>query len=120
MSVEGSVRSGVNSAGTEVYAVAMKLSAVRRPYCERIDHQFVSPWRREIRIPFRYTQTRQETVNLNPTSLQTQQREAVVMPLPISMHAGQIFLLTKLLTATDLRFYDFQAGAPVETWRARP
>ncbi len=24
-----------------------------------------------------------------------------------SMHAGQIILLTKLLTATDLRFYDF-------------
>jgi uncharacterized damage-inducible protein DinB len=33
-----------------------------------------------------------------------------------SMHAGQIFLLTKLLTATDLRFYEFEAGAPVETW----
>jgi hypothetical protein len=29
------------------------------------------------------------------------------------MHAGQIFLLTKLLTATDLRFYDFEAGAPL-------
>src|SRR5215213_3691055 len=26
-----------------------------------------------------------------------------------SMHAGQIFLLTKLLTGTDLRFYDFEA-----------
>jgi uncharacterized damage-inducible protein DinB len=35
-----------------------------------------------------------------------------------SMHAGQIFLLTKLLTATDLRFYDFEADAPVETWRS--
>ena len=34
-----------------------------------------------------------------------------------SMHAGQIFLLTKLLTATDLRFYDFEAGAPVHRWR---
>jgi len=33
-----------------------------------------------------------------------------------SMHAGQIFLLTKLLTATDLRFYDFEAGVPVERW----
>jgi len=33
-----------------------------------------------------------------------------------SMHAGQIFLLTKLLTATDLRFYDFEAGAPVHRW----
>jgi uncharacterized damage-inducible protein DinB len=33
-----------------------------------------------------------------------------------SMHAGQIFLLTKLLTASDLGFYDFDAGAPVERW----
>jgi uncharacterized damage-inducible protein DinB len=37
-----------------------------------------------------------------------------------SMHAGQIFLLTKLLTATDLRFYDFEAGTPVERWRSDP
>jgi len=29
-------------------------------------------------------------------------------------------LLTKLLTATDLRFYDFEAGAPVERWRSGP
>jgi len=34
-----------------------------------------------------------------------------------SMHAGQIFLLTKLLTATDLRFYDFETDAPIERWR---
>jgi uncharacterized damage-inducible protein DinB len=37
-----------------------------------------------------------------------------------SMHAGQIFLLTKLLTASDLRFYDFEAGAPVERWHSGP
>ena len=36
-----------------------------------------------------------------------------------SMHAGQIFLLTKLLTATDLRFYDFEADAPVHTWNKK-
>jgi len=36
-----------------------------------------------------------------------------------SMHAGQIFLLTKLLTATDLRFYEFEAGAPVHTWNKK-
>ena len=42
------------------------------------------------------------------------------MPLPISMHTGQIFLLTKLLTAFDLGFYDFEAGAPVERWRTDP
>lgn len=37
-----------------------------------------------------------------------------------SMHAGQIFLLTKLLTATDLGFYDFEIGAAVERWRSDP
>jgi len=37
-----------------------------------------------------------------------------------SMHAGQIFLLTKLLTGTDLRFYDFEADAPIERWRSGP
>ena len=35
-----------------------------------------------------------------------------------SMHAGQIFLLTKLLTATDLRFYDFDEGTVVSRWRS--
>jgi uncharacterized damage-inducible protein DinB len=33
-----------------------------------------------------------------------------------SMHTGQIILLTKLLKAEDLRFYDFSGGAPLETW----
>jgi uncharacterized damage-inducible protein DinB len=37
-----------------------------------------------------------------------------------SMHTGQIILLTKILTATDLRFYDFEAGSPLERWRAGP
>lgn len=30
-----------------------------------------------------------------------------------SMHTGQIILLTKLLTATDLHFYEFMGDAPV-------
>jgi hypothetical protein len=30
------------------------------------------------------------------------------------MHTGQIILLTKLLTASDLRFYDFEVDAPIE------
>jgi hypothetical protein len=34
------------------------------------------------------------------------------------MHAGQIFLLAKLLTATDVRFYDFEGGAPIERWHS--
>jgi uncharacterized damage-inducible protein DinB len=34
-----------------------------------------------------------------------------------SMHTGQIIMLTKMLTSSDLRFYDFEAGAPVERWQ---
>ena len=37
-----------------------------------------------------------------------------------SMHTGQIIMLTKMLTASDLRFYDFEAGGPVERWRSSP
>ena len=33
-----------------------------------------------------------------------------------SMHTGQIILITKMLTQTDLAFYDFQTGVPVQTW----
>ena len=69
---------------------------------------------------FRQLQTRQEVVNGNSVSLQTQEREAVEVSLPVSMHTGQIFLLTKLLTAADLRFYDFEADAPVERWHSGP
>ena len=36
-----------------------------------------------------------------------------------SMHAGQIFLLTKLLTREGLRFYDFSTGVPNQTWTKR-
>jgi uncharacterized damage-inducible protein DinB len=35
-----------------------------------------------------------------------------------SMHTGQIITLTKLLTESDLRFYDFSTGVPVHTWLA--
>jgi uncharacterized damage-inducible protein DinB len=35
-----------------------------------------------------------------------------------SMHTGQIIMLTKMLTGSDLRFYDFESGAPEETWRS--
>jgi hypothetical protein len=79
----------------------------------------LAPWegRKDPGAIFRQFVNRQEAVNLNPASLQTQEREAVVISLPISMHTGQIFLLTKLLTASDLRFYEFEADAPVERWR---
>ena len=30
-----------------------------------------------------------------------------------SMHTGQIILLTKLLTSSDLRFYEFEGGTPL-------
>jgi len=33
-----------------------------------------------------------------------------------SMHTGQILMLTKMLTGSDLRFYGFEAGAPVHRW----
>jgi uncharacterized damage-inducible protein DinB len=33
-----------------------------------------------------------------------------------SMHTGQILMLTKMLTGTDLRFYGFEDGAPVHRW----
>ncbi len=35
-----------------------------------------------------------------------------------SMHTGQIIMLTKMLTASDLRFYGFEDGAPVQRWRS--
>lgn len=34
-----------------------------------------------------------------------------------SMHTGQILMLTKMLTSSDLRFYGFEGGVPVERWR---
>jgi uncharacterized damage-inducible protein DinB len=37
-----------------------------------------------------------------------------------SMHAGQIIMLTKMMTSDDLRFYEFDAGVPVVRWRSGP
>ncbi len=34
-----------------------------------------------------------------------------------SMHTGQIILFTKMLTNSDLVFYDFSSGKPVHTWQ---
>ena len=33
-----------------------------------------------------------------------------------SMHTGQIIMLTKMLTKSDLAFYDFTTGVPVHRW----
>ena len=35
-----------------------------------------------------------------------------------SMHTGQIILLTKLMTASDLHFYDFEGDTPLHRWRS--
>ena len=34
-----------------------------------------------------------------------------------SMHTGQVIMLTKMLTGTNLRFYDLESGEPVKRWR---
>lgn len=34
-----------------------------------------------------------------------------------SMHTGQIIMLTKMLTGTDLVFYDFSSGKPDHSWQ---
>jgi len=33
-----------------------------------------------------------------------------------SMHTGQIITLTKMLTASDLRFYEFEEDVPTQRW----
>jgi len=33
-----------------------------------------------------------------------------------SMHAGQVILLTKILTAADLRFYEFEGTRVLQRW----
>ncbi|HYV12063.1 MAG TPA: hypothetical protein VE980_14275 [Pyrinomonadaceae bacterium] len=63
---------------------------------------------------------RQEAVNSNSSGLQTKDREAVEVSLPISMHTGQIIMLTKMMTSDDLRFCEFDAGVPVVRWRSSP
>ena len=35
-----------------------------------------------------------------------------------SMHTGQIILLTKLLTGSDLGFYEFDGDVPLQRWRS--
>jgi uncharacterized damage-inducible protein DinB len=35
-----------------------------------------------------------------------------------SMHTGQIIMLTKMLTSSDLRFYEFDNGVLAETWHS--
>ena len=37
-----------------------------------------------------------------------------------SMHTGQIIMLTKMMTSSDLRFYEFEDNVPVHRWRSGP
>jgi hypothetical protein len=32
------------------------------------------------------------------------------------MHTGQIIMLTKMLTSSDLRFYEFEEDVPTARW----
>lgn len=71
----------------------------------------------KIRVRFvANSQSRQVAINGNSANLQTKEREAVVAPLPVSMHTGQIIQLTKMLAEIDLVFYDFSSGKLVHTW----
>jgi len=36
------------------------------------------------------------------------------------MHTGQIIMLTKMLTGSDMRFYDVSAGTPRRDWHSDP
>jgi hypothetical protein len=55
-------------------------------------------------------------VNGKSQGLLNEEREAVVIPLPVSMHTGQIIMLTKMLANVDLNFYEFSSGKPRHTW----
>jgi len=37
-----------------------------------------------------------------------------------SMHTGQIIMLTKMLSSSDLRFYEFEDDVPVHRWQSLP
>lgn len=88
--------------------------------------------RSELLSRLRSTLTEVETVlrSVDPTRLLSHRKiqghdvdilEAVFhVTEHFSMHTGQIILLTKLLSATDLHFYDFEGDVPSERWRSGP
>jgi hypothetical protein len=57
-------------------------------------------------------------VNRNPAYPLNEEREAFEVTLPISMHTGQIIMLTKMLTGSDMRFYDFSGENPRYGWQS--
>ena len=40
-----------------------------------------------------------------------------MIPLPITMHTGQIILITTMLAEADLAFYEFAGATPIPKWR---
>lgn len=70
------------------------------------------------RTVFRQLANPSRSRQLKFSEFANEDREAVEVPLPNSMHAGQIIMLTKMLTSSDLRFYGFEDGVPVERWHA--
>jgi hypothetical protein len=84
-------------------------------------HEFVSIGSaKKLRARFSPFATPSRSRQLKSASLQTKEREAVVIPLPNSMHTGQIIMLTKMLTSSDLRFYEFEDDVPVHRWQSLP
>ena len=55
-------------------------------------------------------------VNASAASLLIEERGSGCDSASVSMHTGQIILLTKMLSEADLAFYDFSTGKPVHTW----
>ena len=43
-----------------------------------------------------------------------------MIPLPISMHTGQIIMMAKMFADVDLGFYDFNDATPVLKWKRAP
>ena len=41
-----------------------------------------------------------------------------MIPLPISMHTGQIIMMAKMFAEVDLDFYDFTDTKPALTWKS--
>ena len=43
-----------------------------------------------------------------------------MIPLPITMHTGQIIMMAKMFAEVDLGFYDFTDATPVLKWKRAP
>ncbi len=42
-----------------------------------------------------------------------------MIPLPISMHTGQILMMTKMLINADLALYEFKDSKAVPNWKTQ-